>query len=190
MARLEGASAVAFERLAAELARHGAPPSLVVRAQRAIEEERRHEELVLALAREHGERGVRYAQAPGRLRSLLAMAIENAREGVVSESFGALLNVVQARDAPHARMRALFESLAEDEVEHAALSLEIHAWACAKLDARSRGRVKAEVRSARARAAARCGPDREHGELLGHPPRVTQLELLAKLDEEVLRWCA
>jgi hypothetical protein len=189
MARLEGASAVAFERLAIELAAHDAPPDLVLAARAAIAEELAHERLVIELARVHGVQCERYSEEPGAPRPILEVALENAREGVVSEAFGAVLNGLQAHAATDTGVRALFARLANDEVNHAALSLRVHRWAISRLDGKSAALVAREVRAAHDVVAARCGPDPRYGDLLGHPSRGVQLAVLATLDAEVLQLC-
>ena len=191
MVRLEGASAVAFERLAKELALHGAPAELVASARAAVEDELAHERLVTDLACAHGESCDRYVgPAPPFRRSVFAMALENAREGVVYEAFGALLNGLQALAAPDAGIRALFARLAHDEIHHAAISLRVHLWARSRLNVSEREAIAQEIRIAHAFVAATCGPDPVLGRLLGHPPREAQLAVLSALDAEVLQLCA
>ena len=53
------------------------------------------------------------------MRELEAIAIENAVEGCVRESFGALLATWQAKTAGDARVRAAMKRIARDETRHA-----------------------------------------------------------------------
>src|SRR5258708_38720960 len=53
---MEAASVRAFQRLARELAAHGAPLELVREARRAARDEARHARVMTTLARRHGER--------------------------------------------------------------------------------------------------------------------------------------
>ena len=193
MARLEGAAAAAFEQLARELEFHRAPAPLVNASRRAAGDELRHEHLLSALARRHGAQPSKY-ERPGMprrfVRSLHDVAIENAREGVVNESFGALLNAAQAEAAPDDTVRGIFADLWLDEVFHAAISLHVHRWALTRLPRAMRVRVCQEVRRAHGDLARGCAPDPVRGRLLGHPERAVQLGMLAMLRREVLSACA
>ena len=190
MARLEGAASFAFERLARELAFHRAPAALVTAALRASDDELRHEVLLSRLARRHGEKPSRYSPPALPVRSLHDVAVENAREGVVNESFGALLNAAQAEAAPDAAVRTIFSALWQDELFHAAIALDVHRWALSRLPEATGHRVREEVRRALADLARDCAPDPVRGRLLGHPERAVQLRMMANLDRHVLAACA
>jgi hypothetical protein len=140
-AELEAASVQAFATLISELRAHGAPASLLARAARAGRDEVRHARDVARLARSFGGR-VRPPRvtciAP---RSLEEVALENAVEGCVRETYGALIAAHQARCAADRRVRALYARIARDETRHAALSLDVAAWAAPKLSAAARQRV-------------------------------------------------
>jgi hypothetical protein len=150
-AHLEAASVPAFRRLADELAGHGAPARLCRAARRAARDEARHARQVTRLARAAGARPPRVSLAPPRPRSLAAMAAENAAEGCVRESFGALLAWWQAATAADAGARHVAARIAPDESQHASLAWEIDAWAHTRLPPAARDRVRA----ARDRAVAK-----------------------------------
>jgi hypothetical protein len=103
-----------------------------------------------ALARRHG------GSAPARLRkrapraprSLLRVARENAVEGCVRETYGALLATYQALEARAPHVRRTLARIARDETAHAALAWKIHAWASTRL---TLGELRA-IERARARA--------------------------------------
>jgi hypothetical protein len=148
MVELEDASVPAFEALSADLARHGAPSSLVRRARKAARDEVRHTKMAIALARRHGS-AIRRAEVPKlRPRSLEDIALENAVEGCVNETYGALLASWAAARALDPRTRAAMQIVAADETEHAALAWDIAAWAEARLDDAARDRVVAARRDA------------------------------------------
>ncbi len=141
-AREEAAAVVAFERLAGELASHGAPAELVATARRSAADERRHAQLfrreASRLACAIGvEVGPVDANAPSTFaeRSLFAMLSENATEGCANETFAALVATHQAEHARDTRLRRLFASIARDEREHAILAYRIHAWGKGRLAA-------------------------------------------------------
>jgi hypothetical protein len=161
MAREEAASVAAFERLASELATHGAPAHLVRAASRAARDEVRHASAMAKLARAHGGvvPGVRSRRA-GVARSIEVLARENATEGCVRETFAALMACWQAEHAEDRAIRSAFSRIARDETRHAALAWSVARWAEARLDARGRSRV-ARARDGAIRAVARS-LDGEH----------------------------
>jgi hypothetical protein len=128
-AALEAASVPAFRHLARELEAHGAPAHLVTAARAAVAEEARHYALMARAARARGAEPRRPRVRPMKVRPLVDLARENAREGCVRETFGAMTAAFQARHAPDAELRALMSSIARDEAGHARLAWEIDAWA-------------------------------------------------------------
>ncbi len=135
-AHLESAAAIAFGELARELAHHGAPPGLVARARRSESEERRHTIVMRSLARRFGGRPIRARAASRAPRSLEEIALHNASEGCVRESFGALVGLWQAQAASDPALRAVMQRIARDELRHAELSLDLDRWARARLGRR------------------------------------------------------
>jgi hypothetical protein len=75
------------------------------------------------------------------VRELEAVAIENASEGCVRETFGAILAQWQATHAHDERVRATMRRIARDESRHAALAWEVAQWAERRLSADARKRV-------------------------------------------------
>lgn len=148
MAHLEAASVPAFERLAEELAAHGAPARLVRVARRSAAEEVRHARAMEALAARHGAPSPEVMVAPFQPRSLEALALENAVEGCVRETFGALLAGWQAQRAEDGAVREALGAIAPDELRHAELSWAIDAWAMGRLSPEARARVEAARRAA------------------------------------------
>jgi len=150
MAHLEAASVAAFRILHRELAKHGAPPSLRRGARRAARDEIRHARIARALARRHGGTYVPPRIARPGERSLEAVAIENAVEGCVRETYGALAATFHAQNALDPAVRKAMRSIARDETRHAALSWRVFRWANRRLSPESQHRVFTE----RDRAAA------------------------------------
>lgn len=171
VARLEAASIVAFERLADELEGHRAPRSLVRRASRAANDERRHTRMMEKLARRHGAQMRAPKIGPARARSLEAMALENAREGCVRETFGALLASWQSRAAGDRTIARSMAIIARDETRHAELSWDVGAFLATRLSPRSLAKVTRErARTAeRLLAEAERAPDPMLAELAGLP---------------------
>lgn len=141
IAWLEAASVPAFHRLADELLAHGAPEALVEAARRSAQDEVRHTRIMQALARRHGASMPEVEVAPFQPRSLEAMCAENAVEGCVRETFGALVTGWQARTAGDAAVRRALRAISRDELRHAELAWAVEAWAAERLTPLERERM-------------------------------------------------
>jgi hypothetical protein len=141
-AHLEGASVIAFERMADELAALGAPRALIEAALAARDDELRHTRVMGDLARARGGEPPAVSVADASPRTAEEIALENAVEGCVRETFGALLGGYQALCAQDLEVRAAMHEIAEDEARHAALSHRVHGWLMGRLDADARTRVR------------------------------------------------
>lgn len=184
-ARLEAAAVVAFRILQAELSTHGAPPRLVRAAARAAREEIRHAQLTGHLARRFGGEVLPAVVRPVPKRSLAAIAIENAAEGCVRETYGALVAMWQARHARDGQVRTALVRIARDETRHAALSWEVARWALRRLPARAQTHVKKAMRRAQSelrQALQQSVPAPELVTAAGLPDRAAALRLLTGLD--------
>jgi hypothetical protein len=190
MAQLEAASVRAFAGLARELASFGAPDELVRACRDAARDERRHARTMTRLARKWGARLPKLRVRPAEPRSLAALARENAVEGCVRETFGALLNAWQASHAADPEVRDAMAIVAADELRHAALSWEIAAWAEGVLPESARRAIARAKRKAVARLAGAA--DRATSESLrrvaGLPSRVEALAMARGLAERL--WAA
>jgi hypothetical protein len=149
-AHLEAASIHAFLRLREELALHGAEAHLQEAALRSACDEVWHTEVSRRLAGLFGAVPPRPGVDALPLRSLFEMALDNAVEGCVRETFGALVAHHQAANARDAGIRQVMAQIAEDETRHAGLSWAIDRWVQPKLSAPERERL----REARAQAVA------------------------------------
>lgn len=172
MAFYESASVDAFAYLARELAAHGAPPSLLRGCRRARVDEVRHARMARTIAERYGgvvdvapppPPSLSWRASRSGLRSLEAIAIENAVEGCVRETFGVLVGMWQAEHAPTKQLRAFFAVLARDESRHAALAARIDAWLLSRLDREACARVEL----ARERALASLRLSLSHDPLPG-----------------------
>ena len=140
-ARLEAASVPAFAHLARELRAHGAPLVLVDGALQARRDEVRHARQMRALASRFGTVSVSTRVRPTGLRPLEVVATENAVEGCVRETYGALVAWWQAIHSDDAVVSTTMRQVAADETRHAALAHEIHQWAIDRLSAENRRSV-------------------------------------------------
>jgi hypothetical protein len=183
-AHLEAASVTAFRILRDELRASGAPKKLVHAAARAARDEIRHARSTGALARRFGGTARRPSIARPALRSIEAMAIENAIEGCVRETFGALLATHQAARARDPVVRATMMRIARDETQHAALSWRVASFLSTKLDRTARQNVAQAKRAAASEllSSLQNEPEVTFAELAGLPSSREALQLATELN--------
>lgn len=141
IAYLESAAVLAFQNLAEELADHDAPHDLVEDARRAALDEVRHAAVMgLVAERFGGQFRPARAEKPSS-RSLEDMAVENAVEGCIRETFGAVVAAYQARACEDETIARALAAIAEDEARHAELSWRVAAWLDLRLSDGARRRV-------------------------------------------------
>lgn len=184
-AHLEAGSVAAFHQLAAELDAHRAPTELVTAAKHSALDEARHARMIGRLAEQYGATPPRVDTTTGARRDLVELAIENAIEGCVGETFGAAVAMYQARAAADAAVRAIMVRIAEDETRHAELAWEIDAWAQGRLDQTSRQRVVDARRGAMAELLTKLDTDvdeelRHHAGLPGAGPATAIAHAIAQ----------
>ncbi len=187
MAMLEAASVTAFEYLHADLAGLGAPARMLRAIDDARHDEIRHAAIMASIAT-HLEGTVSAPEIrPYSPQSRVAIAIENAVEGCVRETFAALLAQWQGRHAKSGELRLAMRLIAGDELKHAALSWEIHSWLEPLLDNLERAQVTAAVR--RAIDKLKCDAHVDLGAstmaALGLPNQREMLTLVEMLDREL-----
>jgi hypothetical protein len=181
-AHLEAASVIAFERLAADLARLGAPAAFVHDANVAADDEARHTTATTELARRFGAAPTAPRVREIGARSLESIATENAVEGCIRETFGALVATWQADHASDPEIARVLRAIAADETRHAALSWAIRGWCDEQLDAAARERVRVRCASALDELVSHDGVDRpELVEAAGLPGREERVLLARSL---------
>lgn len=181
----EAASVDAFSILAAELGQAGAPASLVRGARAAAKDEVQHALVMTVLAVRHGATVRRPNMVRIGRRSLLEIALENAVEGCVHETFAAAVAAVQGRTARDERIRVAMSRIAVDEARHADLAWRVARWIEPRLSAEDR----ATVDEARRAAAQRLRADEvtgSAGPTLGVPNRATATTLARVLFDDLL----
>jgi hypothetical protein len=187
MAHLESASVRAFRDLERWLAAFDAPAHLTRAANRAASDERRHARAASRLARRFGGSPPRPRVRRVATPSLLTLLEDDAVEGCVGETFGALLATWQAERAEDPRVRRTLRRIAVDETRHAALAWEILGWGTPRLSARDRRRVQRTLDGALSTISRR--PARPMSEtarrIAGHPAPPEERLLLRQLTELV-----
>jgi rubrerythrin len=187
MAHLEAAGVIAFERLAIELRAHEAPESLSRQAQIAADDERRHATTISDLARERGGEPVEVMTLPFAVRSLFELALENAVEGCIRETYGALVGAYQATRARDLDLRLAMRTIAPEEARHAALAHSVHQWVLSKLDKDERDGLRRAQVAAVFALARECSvpPDAELMDQAGLPDSGIACALLGELTREL-----
>ena len=111
------------------------------------------------------------------------MALENAVEGCVRETYGALVGAYQAATAKHPQIKETISQLVQDEIQHASLSLAIWQWASPQLSKAERAQI-AEIQAATV-ASLRAAAHERHAEELyseaGYPQTDVALGMLDAL---------
>jgi hypothetical protein len=188
---LEAASVHAFSRLREELAAHGAPRDLLDATKRAERDEVRHVALTLELAQRFGVEPEQPAPPSGRARTLFDVARENAVEGCVRETYGAVVALVRGARAEDASVRRAMRSIARDECRHAELSWRIAAWVMPRLKRGEREQVTRSMRDALiALARAEEASTGECRSFLGLPSPCERKRLVAALEQALPRLVA
>ncbi len=148
----EHASVAAFARFTMHLLSVGAPPELLLMAQRAGIDEIAHARACFALAARYG--GKRRGPTPLRVHDAMSgsglaqIAELAAEEGCVGETLGAVLAREQLAVVTDAGAKKVLRKIAADEVRHAELSWRFVRWAVRNGDRT----VAASVRRGIARA--------------------------------------
>jgi hypothetical protein len=155
-ATLEAASVTSFARLARVLVQLEAPRKLVEAVMRALGDELVHARLVGMLARAHGATVEAPVVEPRDEEGLVDLAIENAAEGQIGETFGALVAACQARSAADRAVREIFGRIALDEARHAALAHHLAPFFERRLGLLARNAVARARQEAVVRVLAAC----------------------------------
>jgi hypothetical protein len=188
-ADLDRVSIDAFRIHAREHAIHGAPHELVSGAWSAAEDEVRHARALGGLARREGATLAEEPVVQRPTRDLLAVALENAVEGCVRETFGAIVAGWQAKHAHRLDIRRAMARIYVDETAHAELAWNVHASIMTKLSGAERIEIDAAMGRAFAELTRSAGtplPDPWIGDLgLPRPAQARRLvrDLVASLTE-------
>jgi hypothetical protein len=183
MAELEAASVDAFRILRRELTGHRLPKKLDRAMRRAARDEVRHARAARALGRRFGATYTPPTMKSEPRRTLREIAIDNAVEGCVRETFGALVATYQSKMAKDLHVRATMARIARDETRHAALSWQLDGWLAARLPRDEREQVAEAKRAAHANLVDSLGqdPTTELAETAGLPPTERARQLLDHL---------
>jgi len=184
----EAGSVRSFRALATELRQTPIGRNFSPRLRKAAKDEIRHARLMEREAHRYGSRRPKQTfSALSERRTLKDIALENAREGCVFETYSALEMHALAARAQSEEHRALFESIAKDETEHAELAWDLHAAFLERLEPAERSEVEAALSDALCalRAAPRPSFPLELHETLGLPQADLSHALRVRLVEQL-----
>ena len=170
--QLEHASVAAFAQFVLQLLAVGAPPTLVLAAQRALADEVEHARLCFGLASLYAGTGV----GPGPLAisgagmstDLAALTDAVIREACIGETLAAFEAREAAAQTEDPVVRATLMKIAEDEARHAELGWQFVQWAVVGTAAVARARAT----FAAAVAEVRHGIERDAAAVPASEPRV------------------
>jgi hypothetical protein len=184
IAHLEAAAVFAFGELASELARFGAPTSLIERARKAEADEVRHAQTMSQYAMAFGATPKPAVSSATKYASLFDLALHNAEEGCVRETYGALVAMHQSVRASDAAFRIDLAIIASDEVQHATWSHDLDQWLSTQLT-KSENHAVAEAKAkAFERLERECSAEAPNVTLeaeAGLPDAATSAHMLAAL---------
>ena len=129
----EASSVAAFVQLRAELKQHGAPKELLQRCMKAAVQEVHHARMMAKLIRDVGECIPELDFGSFSKRSMFNLALDNAVEGCIFETYSALKAHYQSKHATDPRVLAVMKVIAPDETDHAQLAWDIHHFLMSKL---------------------------------------------------------
>ncbi len=137
----ESVSWMALRAVERELRAHDAPEELCQQSRATALAALRNAAMLESMALRWGVRPRQPKVISIAVRSLEALAAENAGQGCVRETWAALEARYQAMAARDPVIRRAMAQVAADGVRHAEFSWAVDAWACRRLDAEGRGRV-------------------------------------------------
>lgn len=191
MAAMETAAITAFRYLSRELEAYGAPAELIARARLAVAEEIRHAEIAGLLSAAYDVDVPKVSVDDFVLRSLYEIALENAVEGCVNETFAAACGLWQSEHAQLDVFREVIAHISAEETGHASLSWDIHAWVMPQLTEAQ----QTQIIAAQTEAVAKLMADfKQEGNLVlqrafGLPTRDEATRLFGQLKETVWATC-
>ncbi|MEM9195175.1 MAG: ferritin-like domain-containing protein [Myxococcota bacterium] len=141
VAALEESAVTAFDVMIDELTTLKAPSALLAAAEAARRDEVRHTKLMTELAERYGTHPKPPTIGPTAARSPFEITLENAVEGCIRETYGALVAEYQSHTAEDPDVRTVMREIAEDERRHAELSWALAGWLEPQLTAEERAQI-------------------------------------------------
>jgi len=144
----EASSVGSFLQLKAELQELHAPQSLLERCMKAAKEEVMHARMMSKYCAKEGGQAPNLDFGSIPTRNLFDLALDNAVEGCIFETYAALRAHYQSKNATDVRIRKIMKVIARDETEHAQLAWDIHHWLLPQLTESQKKTIKAAQQQA------------------------------------------
>ena len=156
-----------------------APLEFYQRCQRAAEQEVMHARLMAkqCFKENSSPPPLKFGQLPKR--SIFELAMDNAIEGCVFETYAALRAHYQANHAQDLNIKKIMKLIAKDETEHAQLAWDIHQWLMKQLTKQQQLEIHRAQQKAFEKLAQEVAKDAqtELGHQLGNPQETLVHEL-------------
>ena len=188
IAMLEALSVGAFRQLARDVRDHA--PAFAARVSRAARDEQRHARRARGVLRRLGAEADTVPHVPVATRPLDELTMNNAVEGCVRETFGAISACIQAERAGDPTIRRFFRAIAHDELEHAALSWDLHRAFMARVEPGARTRIDCAQQRALAELESMEEPSPAVRAATGAPTRSEQRALVRAMAASLPFGCA
>ena len=145
---LEACSVIAFEQLVTQLQAWNAPQYFIERAKQALKDEVRHAAQMSMLAKRFDEEVPEIELEQEFAEDLFSVALHNATEGCVFETWAVLEAVLKSKYAQTKELRNIYAQIAKDEMEHAQFSWDLHFWLLERLSPAEKKQVQQAQREA------------------------------------------
>jgi hypothetical protein len=167
-AHMEASSVVAFVQLARQLRSFDAPQELINRCVEAANDEILHAHLFRHLASEQGASSAPVSPSK-KEPNIYNIALHNALEGCITETWAALLAHWQSMHSTDANLRLMYKKIARDETRHGQLSWDLHRWFLSKLDCEQQEEIKKAQQQALVELTSVAGSRTPNFSCLGLP---------------------
>ena len=142
-AQEEALSVFSFAELYHALQAHNAPSSLLQRCTQALREEQMHTQMAISLCQKYGGEAPTITVPLQSTPNLFALTLHNALVGCIQESWAALLEQYQAiHGTAHHHIQ---HRIAQDEISHAQLAWDIHAFLMSLLGTQEQEIIRASM---------------------------------------------
>jgi hypothetical protein len=174
----EASSVGAFLQLRAELQFHDVPVDLQQRCLKAAVEEVHHARMMAKLVQDEGCELPELQFGEFCERSLFELALDNAVEGCIYESFSALKAQYQSTNARDERVLTAMKVIARDETQHAQLAWDIHHHLMSRLTLDEQVQIRQAQREALGNVLTQATLDATRS---GQPPVVLAQEFVRQM---------
>ena len=183
----EASSVAAFLQLRRELALHNAPSELLDRCIKAAKEEIIHARFMAGLAKKTNPILPCLDFGSVLNRSLFELALDNATEGCIFESYAALKAHYQANNATNSKIKRLMQRIAKDETNHAQLAWDIHHYLMKRLSAEEQKYIIQAQQEALVQLQEQVLRESEHPQrqAVGFPPTTLYVHFAAQIGEKI-----